>query len=79
VEDTPVIEVSSFYGTLSRRLPLPRHLRTETDPVSETLRFLVSRIQHDELRPKNPVVLSVISHRQNPSEPSGDLLIYLLA
>jgi hypothetical protein len=28
------------------------HLRTETDPVSETLRFLVSRIPDDGQGPK---------------------------
>jgi hypothetical protein len=45
--------------------PTP-HLRTETDPVSETVCFLVSRIPNDGQSP--PVILSVIHHRQNPSE-----------
>jgi hypothetical protein len=46
----------------------PFHLRTETDPVSETTCFLVSRIPDDGKVPKKPVNLCVIHHRQNPSE-----------
>jgi hypothetical protein len=43
----PEIEVSSFKGMQhSRCLPLP-HLRAETDPISETSRFLVCRIPDD--------------------------------
>jgi hypothetical protein len=42
---------------------LPPHLRTEPDPVSETLCFLVSRIPDDG---QSTVILSVIHHRQNP-------------
>jgi hypothetical protein len=38
-----VIEVSSFYETRKSRC-LPLHLRTETDPFSETLCFLVFRL-----------------------------------
>jgi hypothetical protein len=40
------------------------HLRTETYPVSETVYFLVPRWT----KPKNPVILSIIHHRQNPLE-----------
>jgi hypothetical protein len=45
-DDRSVIEASSFYGTQQGRC-LPPHLKTDTDPVSETLRFLVSRIPDD--------------------------------
>jgi hypothetical protein len=38
-----VLEVTSWLDEHSRCLPLP-YLRMETDPVSETLCFLVSRI-----------------------------------
>jgi hypothetical protein len=48
----PVIEVSCFSGTQLNRCDLLRHLRTETDPVSETLCFLVSRTTNDEQSPK---------------------------
>jgi hypothetical protein len=42
-----VIEVTSFQGTqLSMYLPTP-HMRTETDSVSETSCFIVSRIPDD--------------------------------
>jgi hypothetical protein len=44
---SPVIDVSSFYGTQQSRSLPPPHLRTETDPVSETLCFLVFRIPDD--------------------------------
>jgi hypothetical protein len=44
------------------------HLKTETDPVSETLCFLVSRIPDDGQSPKNPVILNIIPHRLNPLE-----------
>jgi hypothetical protein len=40
-----VIEVSSLRDPTEWVSPL--HKRTETDPVSETLRFLVSRIPDD--------------------------------
>jgi hypothetical protein len=43
--------VSSFSGTQQSRCLPPSHLRTETDPVSETLCFLVFRIcTMDEVR-----------------------------
>jgi hypothetical protein len=45
---------------------LPPHLRTETDPVSETLRSLVSRIPDDGRSQKTQVILSVIQHCQTP-------------
>jgi hypothetical protein len=46
--------------------PHPR-LRIETDPVFETLCFLVSRIMNDgEI--KKTVILSIIHHHQNPLE-----------
>jgi hypothetical protein len=48
-------------------LPSP-HLRTETDPVSETSCFLVSRIPDNGKSPKIPVIRSVIHHRQDPLE-----------
>jgi hypothetical protein len=41
---------------------------TETDPVSETSCFLVSRIPDDGKVQKNPIILCVIHRRQNPSE-----------
>jgi hypothetical protein len=44
------------------------HMRTETDPVSETFCFLVARIPDDGQSPKNPIILSVIHHPENPSE-----------
>jgi hypothetical protein len=49
-----LIEISSFYLTQqSRGLPPPR-LKMETDPVSETLCFLVSyRIPDDGQSPKS--------------------------
>jgi hypothetical protein len=43
-------------------------LMTETGPVSETSCFLFSRIPDDGKKPKNPVILCVIRHRQNPLE-----------
>jgi hypothetical protein len=46
--------------------PPPPHLRMETDPVSETLCFLVSRIPDDGQSP----ILNIIHHRQNPLEPT---------
>jgi hypothetical protein len=46
----------------------PFHLRTETDPVSETSCFLVSRIPDNGKVQKKTVILCVIHHRQNPSE-----------
>jgi hypothetical protein len=42
----PVTEVTSFYRAVS-----PLHLRSETDPVSETLCCLVSRILGDGQSP----------------------------
>jgi hypothetical protein len=49
-------------------LPSPAHLRTETDPVPETLCLHV-RIKNSERwrKSRNPVILSVIHHRQNLS------------
>jgi hypothetical protein len=43
----------------------PPHLRMETDPASETLCFLFYRIPDDGRKFKNPVILSIIHHRQN--------------
>jgi hypothetical protein len=61
--------ISSFLGAqLSRCLIPPFYLRTGTDPVSEKSCFLVSRIPDDGKVQKNPVILCVIHHRQNPSE-----------
>jgi hypothetical protein len=48
-------------------------LRTEIHPVSETLCFPVFRILDDGQSPENPVILSVIHHRQGPSD-SADIL-----
>jgi hypothetical protein len=42
----PVIEVTSFEGTQQSRF-LPLHVKTEADPVSETLCFVVFRIPDD--------------------------------
>jgi hypothetical protein len=39
----------------------PPHLKTETDPVSETLCFLFSRIPDDGQESKNAVILGKIS------------------
>jgi hypothetical protein len=44
-------------------MPASPHLRTETDPVSEALYFLVFRIP-DDGRIQNTVILSVIHRRQ---------------
>jgi hypothetical protein len=72
MEETPTLLGSLERANLShwtqRSSCLPPHLRTETHPVSETLCFLVSRIPDDGKSPKNPVILSVIHHRQNPLE-----------
>jgi hypothetical protein len=46
----------------------PPYLRTETDPVFETLCFLFSRTPDDGQSPKTPEILSVIHHHQNPLE-----------
>jgi hypothetical protein len=49
----PVIEVSSFCWTQQNRyIPFLSHLTTETDPVSETLCFLVFRIPDEEQIPE---------------------------
>jgi hypothetical protein len=53
----PLIEVSSFSGTQQSRC-LSSHLKTETDPVSYMLCFLVFRILDDGL--------IVTHHRQDP-------------
>jgi hypothetical protein len=59
--------------------PPPFHLRTETDLVSETSCFIVSRIPDDARSPKrNPVILCVTHHRQNPSESTSTELVKLL-
>jgi hypothetical protein len=49
----------------------PPHLRTETDPISETC-FLVSRIP-------DSVILTVIHHRQNPSESTNRINVLRLS
>jgi hypothetical protein len=59
----PMIEVRYFKGNQQSRCLPPRHLRKETDPVSETLFSLENRTKC-----KNPVFPSVIHHHQNPSE-----------
>jgi hypothetical protein len=47
----------------------PPHLRKETGAVSETLfRFLISRLSGRWTKSKNPIILSVIHHCQNPLE-----------
>jgi hypothetical protein len=46
----------------------PPHLRTETDPVSETSCFLFSTIPDDGKNSQKPAILCVIHHRQNPLE-----------
>jgi hypothetical protein len=50
---------------LSRILKTKKHLRMQTDPVSETLCFLVVRILDNGQIPKTPVILSVVYHCQN--------------
>jgi hypothetical protein len=52
-----MIEVSSFRGTQQSRC-LPPHLRTETDPVSETLCCIFFRTPNDGHSPKAPVILN---------------------
>jgi hypothetical protein len=49
-----VTEISSFCGIQQSRC-LPTHLKTETNPVSETLYSLVFRIP-DWTKPKSPVI-----------------------
>jgi hypothetical protein len=65
-----VIEINYFYGAqLCRCLIPPLYLRTETDPVSETSCFLVSRIPDDgKVQKKKTVFVCFIHRRQNPSE-----------
>jgi hypothetical protein len=55
-----VIEISSFYGVL--------HLRMEIDPVSETSSFLIFQNTGQWKKSKNPVILCIIHHHQNPLE-----------
>jgi hypothetical protein len=50
-----VTKISSFCGTQQSRC-LPTHLRTETNPVSETLYSLVFRIPDDGQSPKSLVI-----------------------
>jgi hypothetical protein len=70
----PVIEGSSFWGAhQSRCLPLSHE--DGRDGASETVCFLVFRTP-DDGRVKNPVILSVTHHRQNPLE--DPFLFYLL-
>jgi hypothetical protein len=68
-----VSEIGSV--SVPRPTPLERTnlnpLRTETDPISETLCFLVFRIPEDGQKSKTPVILSVIHHLQNPLESTG--------
>jgi hypothetical protein len=42
------------------------HLRTETDPVSETSCFPLFLIPGRWIESENPIFLKVIHHRQNP-------------
>jgi hypothetical protein len=58
-----------------RCLP-PLHLRTETDPASETSCFYSLEYRTTE-RVENPVILCVVHHRQNPLEATNhsDLMI----
>jgi hypothetical protein len=61
-----VIEVSSFYGT---QQSVSLHLRTETDPVSETSCFSSNYLESGRwTKSGNPVILCVIHHRQSPIE-----------
>jgi hypothetical protein len=64
----PLIEIRSFEGAqLSRCLPPPfLHLRTETDPVSETSCVLWNTGRW--IKSRNPEISCAIQHRQNPSE-----------
>jgi hypothetical protein len=58
-------EVSSFQRTEQSKCLSPPHMRTETDPVSETLCSLEFRAMD---KSKNPVIPSAIRHRQTPSD-----------
>jgi hypothetical protein len=44
--------IIEFLDFIHRPTEFPPHLRTETDPISETLCFLVSRILDDGQSPK---------------------------
>jgi hypothetical protein len=50
----------------------PPHLRMETDPVSETLCFLVTGRW---TKSKNPVILYIVHNHQNPSESTKDNIL----
>jgi hypothetical protein len=56
---------------------LSPHLKTETDAVSETSSFPVSRLPDDGKKCKNPVILSAIHHRQNPFKSTNYLTYYI--
>jgi hypothetical protein len=63
-----VIEARWFILALSKvpnRVVVSPHLRTETDPVSETLCFLLFRILNDGHSPETRYFW-VLYHRQNP-------------
>jgi hypothetical protein len=62
----PSQQAMSMKTNAQRCFPSPTHLRTETDPASETLLSLVFRIPNYERSPKKPIIPSVIHHRQNP-------------
>jgi hypothetical protein len=64
----------SLLGPLERVGVFPPHLRAETDPISETLCSLVSRIPDDG---QSPVILSIIHHRQNPLESLSHVVNWL--
>jgi hypothetical protein len=51
------------------RVGVSLHLRTETEPVSETSCFSFNYLESGQwTKSENPVILCVIHHRQNPIE-----------
>jgi hypothetical protein len=49
------------------RVRVSLHLKTETDPVSETSCFSSNYLESGRwTKSENPVILCVIHHRQNP-------------
>jgi hypothetical protein len=63
-------------GSVSVLICLLPHLKTETDPVSETLSSLVYRIPDDGQSPKNPVTLKCYTQSSEPFRIYLNLLFY---
>jgi hypothetical protein len=62
---------------ITEQMSLSPHLKMETDPVSETLFFLVISNSGRWAKPKHPMILSVIHHLQNPLDSKGITLFSL--